>query len=51
MTLNLGKRDAAALSPTAHRDNTFRENWYMGWMAWRSFMVKYSREARAAAGL
>lgn len=30
---------------------TLRENWYMGWILLRSFIMKYNNEARAAAAL
>lgn len=32
------------------RLGTLRENWYMGWILLRSFIMKYNKEARAAAG-
>lgn len=32
------------------RRGTLRENWYMGWILLRSFIMKYNKEARAAAG-
>lgn len=33
-----------------NRQATLRENWYMGWILLRSFIMKYNKEARAAAG-
>lgn len=33
-----------------NRYATLRENWYMGWILLRSFIMKYNKEARAAAG-
>lgn len=33
-----------------NRHATLRENWYMGWILLRSFIMKYNKEARAAAG-
>lgn len=33
-----------------NRPATLRENWYMGWILLRSFIMKYNKEARAAAG-
>lgn len=33
-----------------NRKATLRENWYMGWILLRSFIMKYNKEARAAAG-
>lgn len=32
------------------RLGTLRENWYIGWILLRSFIMKYNKEARAAAG-
>lgn len=32
------------------RESTLRENWYMGWILLRSFIMKYNKEALAAAG-
>lgn len=32
-----------------NRQSTLRENWYMGWILSRSFIMKYNKEARAAA--
>lgn len=33
-----------------NRPVTLRENWYMGWILLRSFIMKYNKEACAAAG-
>jgi len=34
-----------------NRQATLSENWYMGWILLRSFIMKYNKEAIAAAGL
>lgn len=48
----VGKKERRGKANSYCRWNycTFRENWYMGLMVLRSFMMKYSSEARAAAG-